>query len=113
MYQHFTNISLSGNFKTLSKLVMMVVMLRGRHRGLPMAVSLTILKRSRLTSSLIGPFCCLPISTRLKMKSRTRIGLAAHLTSTPRHRRYMLVHRLALSMATVQGLKVQVCGVLA
>lgn len=32
-------IRLSGNFKTLSKLVMMVVMLRGRHRGLPLAVS--------------------------------------------------------------------------
>jgi Trk-type K+ transport system membrane component len=38
------NISLSGNFKTLSKLVMMVVMLRGRHRGLPLAVSLNMLE---------------------------------------------------------------------
>lgn len=37
------NFSLSGRFKTLSKLVLMAVMLRGRHRGLPNAIDRAIL----------------------------------------------------------------------
>ena len=35
--------SLSGQFHSLSKLVMMAVMLRGRHRGLPLAIDRSIL----------------------------------------------------------------------
>lgn len=35
--------SLSGSFRTLSKLILMVVMLRGRHRGLPLAIDRSIL----------------------------------------------------------------------
>jgi hypothetical protein len=35
----YDNYSLSGSFRKLSKLVVVVVMIRGRHRGLPVAVS--------------------------------------------------------------------------
>jgi len=35
--------SLSGQFKTLSKVVMLFVMVRGRHRGLPFAIDRSIL----------------------------------------------------------------------
>ena len=34
----FANYSLSGNLSTLSKLVVIAVMIRGRHRGLPVAI---------------------------------------------------------------------------
>ncbi|KAK0549140.1 hypothetical protein OC845_003256 [Tilletia horrida] len=39
----FDNFSLSGRFRTLSKLVVCAVMLRGRHRGLPMAIDRAVL----------------------------------------------------------------------
>ncbi|CAD6954293.1 unnamed protein product [Tilletia controversa] len=39
----FDNFSLSGRFRTLSKLVVCLVMLRGRHRGLPMAIDRAVL----------------------------------------------------------------------
>ncbi|KAE8225980.1 hypothetical protein CF319_g1342 [Tilletia indica] len=39
----FDNFSLSGRFRTLSKLVVCFVMLRGRHRGLPMAIDRAVL----------------------------------------------------------------------
>ncbi|CAD6893120.1 unnamed protein product [Tilletia controversa] len=39
----FDNFSLSGRFRTLSKLVVCMVMLRGRHRGLPMAIDRAVL----------------------------------------------------------------------
>ena len=39
----FDNFSLSGRFSTLSKLVVIVVMLRGRHRGLPVAIDRAVL----------------------------------------------------------------------
>jgi hypothetical protein len=101
----FADIRLSGNFKILSKLVMMVVMLRGRHRGLPMAVRPLHTQCARLTTfSSIVPSCYLPISTRLKMKSRMRTGTAARLMWIRRPRRYMLGHRPALNMPAVQGL---------
>jgi potassium uptake Trk family protein len=38
-----TNASLSGQFKTISKLVIVAMMLRGRHRGLPYALDRAIL----------------------------------------------------------------------
>ena len=34
----FDNFAFSGSFKTLSKLVVIVIMVRGRHRGLPVAI---------------------------------------------------------------------------
>lgn len=37
------NFSLSGRFSTLSKLVVIIVMLRGRHRGLPIAIDRAVL----------------------------------------------------------------------
>lgn len=37
------NFSLSGRFRTLSKLVVVAVMIRGRHRGLPNAIDRAIL----------------------------------------------------------------------
>lgn len=37
------NFSLSGRFRTLSKLVVIAVMLRGRHRGLPVAIDRAVL----------------------------------------------------------------------
>ncbi|WWD18193.1 hypothetical protein CI109_102642 [Kwoniella shandongensis] len=37
------NFSFSGEFGTVSKIIMMVVMLRGRHRGLPVAIDRAIL----------------------------------------------------------------------
>ncbi|KAH6913933.1 potassium transporter [Coprinopsis sp. MPI-PUGE-AT-0042] len=37
------NFSFSGDFKTLSKLIVCVVMIRGRHRGLPVAIDRAIL----------------------------------------------------------------------
>ncbi|ORX40999.1 cation transport protein-domain-containing protein [Kockovaella imperatae] len=39
----FTNYSLSGSFRKLSKLVLVVVMLRGRHRGLPVAIDRAVM----------------------------------------------------------------------
>lgn len=38
-----TDYSLSGEFRTLSKVVMLFVMVRGRHRGLPFAIDRSIL----------------------------------------------------------------------
>ena len=37
------NYSLSGEFSTLSKLIVCIVMLRGRHRGLPVAIDRAVL----------------------------------------------------------------------
>lgn len=37
------NYSLSGRFRTLSKLILCLVMIRGRHRGLPVAVDRAIM----------------------------------------------------------------------
>jgi hypothetical protein len=42
------NFSLSGRFRTLSKLVVCAVMLRGRHRGLPVAIDRAVLLPSEL-----------------------------------------------------------------
>lgn len=42
------NFSLSGRFKTLSKLVVIATMLRGRHRGLPVAIDRSILLPTEL-----------------------------------------------------------------
>lgn len=42
------NFSLSGRFHTLSKLVVIAVMLRGRHRGLPVAIDRAVLLPSEL-----------------------------------------------------------------
>ena len=39
----YDDYSLSGQFHTLSKIIMLVVMLRGRHRGLPLAIDRSIL----------------------------------------------------------------------
>ena len=39
----YDDYSLSGQFHTLSKVVMLAVMLRGRHRGLPLAIDRSIL----------------------------------------------------------------------
>ena len=39
----YDDYSLSGQFHTLSKIVMLAVMLRGRHRGLPLAIDRSIL----------------------------------------------------------------------
>lgn len=39
----YDNYSLSGAFQTASKLVMLAVMIRGRHRGLPLAIDRSIL----------------------------------------------------------------------
>ncbi|KAI0317188.1 cation transport protein-domain-containing protein [Amylostereum chailletii] len=39
----FANYSLSGEFRPLSKLIVCVVMLRGRHRGLPVAIDRAVL----------------------------------------------------------------------
>lgn len=44
----YDNFSLSGRFSTLSKLVVIAVMLRGRHRGLPVAIDRAILLPSDL-----------------------------------------------------------------
>ncbi|SJX64881.1 related to potassium transporter TRK-1 [Sporisorium reilianum f. sp. reilianum] len=44
----FDNFSLSGRFHTLSKLVVCAVMIRGRHRGLPVAIDRAILLPSEL-----------------------------------------------------------------
>ncbi|KAI0762545.1 TrkH-domain-containing protein [Fomes fomentarius] len=39
----YDNFAFSGSFKTLSKLVVIVIMVRGRHRGLPVAIDRAIL----------------------------------------------------------------------
>ena len=44
----FDNFSLSGRFHTLSKLVVCAVMIRGRHRGLPVAIDRAILLPTEL-----------------------------------------------------------------
>ncbi len=44
----YDNFSLSGRFHTLSKLVVCAVMIRGRHRGLPVAIDRAILLPSEL-----------------------------------------------------------------
>ncbi|PWY99988.1 hypothetical protein BCV70DRAFT_103626 [Testicularia cyperi] len=44
----YDNFSLSGRFSTLSKLVVCAVMIRGRHRGLPVAIDRAILLPSEL-----------------------------------------------------------------
>ena len=61
------NYSLCGDFRTLSKLILCAVMIRGRHRGLPVAiewvacfVSQAALYASKLTPTLyhvVAPFC--------------------------------------------------------
>ncbi|KAK0212417.1 cation transport protein-domain-containing protein [Desarmillaria ectypa] len=39
----YANYSLSGSFRTLSKLIVCLVMLRGRHRGLPVAIDRAVI----------------------------------------------------------------------
>jgi len=39
----YANYSFSGAFRPLSKLIMCLVMLRGRHRGLPVAIDRAVL----------------------------------------------------------------------
>ncbi|MCO5556922.1 hypothetical protein L7F22_010477 [Adiantum nelumboides] len=46
----FDNFSLSGRFSTLSKLVVIAVMIRGRHRGLPVAIDRAVLLPGELES---------------------------------------------------------------
>ena len=47
----YDNFSLSGSFSTLSKLVVIVVMLRGRHRGLPVAIDRAVMLPKDFTAA--------------------------------------------------------------
>jgi Trk-type K+ transport system membrane component len=47
----FDNYSLSGAFRKLSKLIVIVVMLRGRHRGLPLAIDRAVMLPKDFTQS--------------------------------------------------------------
>lgn len=47
----YDNYSLCGSFRTLSKLVFIVVMLRGRHRGLPVAIDRAVMLPKDFTES--------------------------------------------------------------
>ncbi|KAF8996294.1 cation transporter, partial [Hymenopellis radicata] len=39
----YASYSFSGDFRTLSKLIVVLVMLRGRHRGLPVAIDRAVM----------------------------------------------------------------------
>jgi hypothetical protein len=47
----FDNYSMSGGFRTLSKLVVIIVMIRGRHRGLPVAIDRAVMLPKQFTES--------------------------------------------------------------
>ena len=47
----YDNYSFSGSFKVLSKLVVIVVMLRGRHRGLPVAIDRAVMLPKDFTAA--------------------------------------------------------------
>jgi hypothetical protein len=68
------NYSLSGGFKTLSKLVVIAVMIRGRHRGLPVAIDRAVM----LPKELLEVDADLEEETRARQSRRSRcVGKAA------------------------------------
>jgi Trk-type K+ transport system membrane component len=50
----YDNYSFSGGLRPLSKIVIMVIMVRGRHRGLPVAIDRAILLPSELVKNSSG-----------------------------------------------------------
>ncbi|CEH15031.1 related to potassium transporter trk-1 [Ceraceosorus bombacis] len=79
------NFSLSGRFRTLSKLVVCAVMLRGRHRGLPVAIDRAVLLPGEIEEEDNNPLYSGSQDDPMQMRSGTgslRMHPSIPVTST-------------------------------
>lgn len=75
------NYSLSGAFRPLSKLIVCFVMLRGRHRGLPVAIDRAVLLPLEY-QQLSGDGIPGPTGVARRRRFSTRSGLSIPSTRT-------------------------------